>query len=112
MNEAQEYITLKEASAIAPGHRSANCIWRWCRQGVRSRSGERVFLRHVRVGRQVFTTARWLVEFGENLAEADSAYFRLSRKARRKIPTSHGRTDRQRQAAIEKAERELAEMGV
>jgi flagellar basal body P-ring protein FlgI len=112
MNEAEEYITLEEAAAIAPGHRSTNCIWRWCRKGIRSRSGTLVCLRHVRVGRTVFTTARWLVEFGENLAEADSAYFQLSRQARQESKTVRRRSDKQRQAAIEKAQRELAEMGV
>lgn len=112
MNETQGYITLEEAAAIAPGHRSSNCIWRWCRRGVQSRSGERIALRHVRIGRQVFTTARWLVEFGEKMAEADSAYFRLSRDARLEIPAIPRRGEQERQAAIEKAQRELKEMGV
>ena len=56
---------------------SANCIWRWCRRGVLSRGGERVRLQHVRIGGRVYTTARWLEEFGRRLAEADAKYFDL-----------------------------------
>jgi hypothetical protein len=52
---ANDYITLGEAAKIAPGRPSANCVWRWCRKGVLSRAGQRVRLRHVRIGGKIIT---------------------------------------------------------
>jgi hypothetical protein len=69
------YITLTKAAQLAPGRPSTNCLWRWCRRGVLARTGERIRLRHVRVGGKIFTTELWLAEFGRQLAEADRAYF-------------------------------------
>jgi hypothetical protein len=42
---------------------------------VLARSGERVHLRHERVGGKLFTTRAWIEEFGRRLAEADAAHF-------------------------------------
>jgi len=70
-------LTLSQAARIAPGGPSPNCIWRWCRRGVIARSGDRVRLQHVRIGGKLFTTARWLDEFGQRLADADATYFEL-----------------------------------
>jgi len=116
---ATDYITLGEAAKLAPGRPSANCIWRWCRKGVLSRAGQRVRLRHVRIGGKIFTKAEWLNEFGQSLAAADAEHFDLpGRQAgldnAPSLPTPgrRPRTDGQRQAAIERAERELREAGV
>lgn len=76
-----DYITLTEAAKIAPGRPSTNCIWRWCRRGVKARGGERVRLQHVRIGGMIYTTARWLKAFGRALAEADAKYFDLCEAA-------------------------------
>ncbi|OQZ07105.1 MAG: hypothetical protein B6D36_01595 [Planctomycetes bacterium UTPLA1] len=76
-----EHLTLTEAANVAPGRPSANCIWRWCRRGVKSRTGERIRLQHVRMGGMIYTTARWLEEFGRTLAEADAKYFDLYQAA-------------------------------
>ena len=113
MHETQEYITLTQAAQMAPSRPSINCIWRWSRKGVLARSGERVRLQHVRIGGKLYTTAAWLSQFGQTLAEADANYFRLDSKPVVSLPAApRTRTDKQRQAAIEKADRELAEMGV
>lgn len=72
------YITLTEATKIAPGRPSVNCVWRWCRKGVLSRGGDRVRLTHSRMGGTLFTTARWIEEFGRTLAEADTRHFDLA----------------------------------
>ena len=69
------WLTLSQAARLAPGSPSPNCIWRWCRRGVVARSGERVRLQHARLGGRLFTTLRWVREFGEKLAQADEAYF-------------------------------------
>ena len=70
-----ERVTLSQAARIAPGKVSPNCVWRWCRRGVLARTGERVRLEHVRVGGKLYTSPRWIEEFGKRLAEADAAYF-------------------------------------
>jgi len=77
MHETAEHdhISLNEAVRIAPGDVSPNCLRRWCRRGVLSRSGGRIKLQHVRVVGKLFTTAKWIDEFGKRLAEADAGYF-------------------------------------
>ena len=112
MHETQEYITLTQAAKLAPGRPSVNCIWRWCRKGVLARSGQRVNLQHVRIGGKLFTTAAWLSQFGQALADADANYFRLDGKPVIPVSAPRGRSEKERQSAIGKAERELAEMGV
>ncbi len=116
-----EHISLSEAAKIAPGRPTTNCIWRWCRRGVLSRNGERVRLQHVRVGGKIFTTPRWLEEFGRRLAEADVKYFDLSEAAaaaavsptpRRRRFRSQSQYEQQRRREIEEAERELEEAGI
>lgn len=69
------HLTLAQASRIAPGRPSTNCLWRWCRRGVLARNGERVRLEHIRAGGKIFTTVAWVTEFGRRLAEADAQYF-------------------------------------
>jgi len=116
-----EHISLTEAAKIAPGRPSTNCIWRWCRRGVLSRGGERVRLQHLRIGGKIFTTARWLEEFGRQLAEADARYFDLCQAAAEAAAASVPRQRRQRRPSqfeeqrrreIAEAERELEEAGL
>lgn len=118
---SNEYLTLMEATRITPGRPSPNCIWRWCRRGVVSRSGERVRLQHVRIGGKIFTSTTWLEEFGRKLAEADSKYFELAEKAaavaaaqtpprRRRVGSAAVHERRRRE--IEEANRELEEAGL
>ena len=70
-----EHLTLAQAAKIAPGRPSANCVWRWCREGVKSASGDRIRLKHTRFGSRIFTTRQWLNDFGQAMAEADAAHF-------------------------------------
>ena len=69
------YVTLAEAAKLAPGRPSANAVWRWARKGVKSRAGGRVYLRHIRAGGRVLTTAAWIEQFAHALAEADAEHF-------------------------------------
>lgn len=48
---AEEHITLSQAAKLAPGRPSLNCVWRWCREGVKAAYGTRVRLKHVRIVR-------------------------------------------------------------
>ena len=117
--ELDEHLTLSQAAKLAPGQPSSNCVWRWCRRGVLSRTGERVYLQHVRVGGKMYTRAEWLEDFGRTLAEADAEYFRLTeddavppparpshRKARRE------RFEHHRRQSIEDANRDLENAGL
>lgn len=70
-----DYLDLTQAAQITPGRPSSNCLWRWARRGVLARNGERVHLRHVRLGGRILTTRRWLDEFGHALATADARFF-------------------------------------
>lgn len=116
---AEKHISLAEVARIAPGRPSTNCVWRWCRRGVKSRTGERIRLQHVRMGGMIYTTARWLEEFGQELADADAKYFDLNQafrdaaaSPRRRQRVSEAQHEIQRKQAIEDAERELDAAGI
>ncbi len=104
----QEYLTLGEAAKLCPGRPSTNAIWRWCRRGVKARSGERVHLEHVRLGGRIFTSADAVHRFGVALADSDRAHFGTS--GAHAIDTT--RTDTQRQRAVDRAEADLAAAGI
>jgi len=69
----EEHITLAQAAKLAPGRPSSNCVWRWRREGVKASSGQRVRLKHVRFGSRIYTTRRWMNDFGLALGRADAA---------------------------------------
>lgn len=73
--EAHSYLTLSQAARLAPGRPSSSATWRWCRKGLKARDGSSVYLKHVRVGRTVYTTASWLHAFFEAVATADQKHF-------------------------------------
>lgn len=119
-----ERLTLSQAARIAPGSPTPNCIWRWCRRGVLARSGDRVRLQHVRIGGKLFTTARWLDEFGQRLADADAEYFEIMeeeptapsaevtpRRRARRLPPSR-RSDQADEARRERIRAELEAEGL
>lgn len=70
-----QHMTLTQAVKFAPGRPSVNAMWRWCRRGVKSRTGERIRLEHIRAGGKLLTTAAWVEAFCRRLAQADSVYF-------------------------------------
>lgn len=112
-------ISITELAKLVPGRPSTNCVWRWCRKGVRSRNGERVRLQHVRIGGKIFSKTDWLNEFGAKLAESDTRYFELSRELEVAEAAMHVHRARspsqaklQRCKAIEDAEGELKRAGI
>lgn len=118
---AEEHITLSQAAKLAPGRPSPNCVWRWCREGVKAASGQRVRLKHMRFGSRIYTTRQWLSAFGLALAEADAAHFERGEQATEVSapPTSPRRSGRSRGTARDEArrrhdqaERELEEAGL
>ncbi len=116
MHGKDDLLTLGEACKITPGRPSTNCVWRWCRQGVLSRNGQRTHLQHVRLGGRIYTTARWLDEFGERLAAADGEHFNvddaLPPPPRKRRATRRRRYEAHRRAAIEHAVNELEGAGL
>jgi hypothetical protein len=119
---AEEHITLTQAAKLAPGRPSPNCVWRWCREGVKAASGQRVRLKHVRFGSRIYTTRKWLNAFGLALAEADAAHFERGDQVHAEVPvpsTPRRRSRRSRGSArdearrrLDQAERELEEAGL
>ncbi|MDP6635659.1 MAG: hypothetical protein QGG42_12215 [Phycisphaerae bacterium] len=113
LSNKKKYIRLGQAARIAPGRPSANCIWRWCRKGILSRTGQRIRLQHIRIGGKIFTTGGWLDEFGKSLAAADAEYFdQAEQEGFTPSPRPRTRGEKERQASIERAERDLEEAGV
>jgi len=122
---AENLITLTNAAKIAPGRPSTNCLWRWCRRGVRARDGQRVRLQHLRIGGKIFTTLGWLEEFGRHLAEADTKYFDLCEAAAHAAAAVEPPLQRRRRRSkqddcaghrdgreLDDAQRELEEAGI
>jgi hypothetical protein len=86
-------------------------VWRWCRKGVVTRNGVRIHLRHGRAGRRTFTTAAWLREFAEAVADCEAF------DARQPAPPARhyfgrGRTPAQRDRDIRRAKEELGKRGL
>ncbi len=78
---AQEYLSLGQAARKCPGtggrqHPHPSALFRWCRFGLLSRSGRHIRLRHVRIGRSLFTSAKWLDVFFCERAASDLGYFK------------------------------------
>ena len=114
-----EYISLTQVAKLAPGRLSTNCVWRWCRRGVKSRTGDRVHLQHVRLGGMIYSTREWLNDFGRQLAEADARYFERCDAAesgassgRRRRERSPSKEEEARRKEIEDVDRELARAGI
>ena len=89
---AIQYLTLSDAAKLAPGRPSTSCLWRWCRKGVKAKSGVTVRLQHARFGGRVFTTSLWLDDFGKAVAEADRAYFEVPDQPVPPVATTRSRT--------------------
>jgi hypothetical protein len=109
--EDEKWITPAQAVKLLPKRLDENTIRRWMRYGVRSRSGRQVYLRHVRMGRSLFTTATDLREFAERLARSDSVKFRKRQQAVDAAQRSKSDQDRQVAAARERLRKEGFRVG-
>ena len=114
----ENILSLSEAAKALPAfngkrHHTAS-VWRWCRKGI-VRNAKRVTLRYVRVGRRIGIPREALDEFFVALVEADTVEDSspLERRAAKCQPSgTKGRTPAQRQKAIARARKELAEAGI
>jgi hypothetical protein len=109
-HENADLLTLSDAANSLPHRPHTSCLWRWCRKGVIARNGERVRLRHLRIGGKIFTSRDWLADFGSRLASADAAHFErvaADEPQRPVVPSQQQRLEQ-----IEAARRSLAEAGI
>jgi len=106
MMNSEQKLTCNEAARLAPGKPHPSAVWRWCRKGVRTRSGGRIRLEHIRVGGRLFTSREALDRFFVAVAAADVGYFDTPKHAAR--PPRKG----DRTAEIEAAERKLSADGI
>ena len=111
MQTNANYLTCAQVAQTAPGRPSANCVWRWARRGVRARTGQRVFLDHVRAGKRVFIPAGALEKFMAALAEADRGYF-ASREMACTGSSHPTASEQERRREIENAEADLDRSGL
>ena len=118
MHEFEDLLPLTQAAKLVPGRPSSNCLWRWARRGVLSRAGNRVFLKHVRVGGKMYTRKEWVDAFGEALAQADAAYFQQAGDGAGPPPVPSGpkrrrqRFEQHRRESIREASSELEDAGL
>lgn len=115
---SEKVLSLSQAARLVPeidGKRlHASSLWRYCRKGLH-RGGRRIFLDYVRIGGRVVTTRESLAAFFNALAEADREYDKADtreREAAQQIVAVEPRRPKQREAAIQRAKRELAAAGL
>jgi len=102
-----DYIGLTAAAKRSPGRPNTATVWRWARKGVRSRTGERTTLEHIRAGGKLFTRPEWLDQFFKAVADADAKHFNGE-----SIAVVKPATTRQREKQIEHAEKTLERAGI
>ena len=110
MSEHQsDWLTLSQAARSTPGRPSASTLWRWIRDGVRTGTGERLHLRHRRVGRRIFVLVQDLDLFFKTVAERDWAPARSERPSR---TTKDSRATFPREKKIEDSDRYCDNVGL
>jgi hypothetical protein len=62
-------IPLSQVSKVLKRKFQPSTIWRWCRDGIMTSTGQRVRLEHVRLGRGFFTSIARVQAFAEVLAQ-------------------------------------------
>lgn len=72
---SRDYLKLSEVAKLLPGRPSTICLWRWCRNGLTTRTGVKVRLAHIRVGRNLMTTREDCNAFFEAVAAEDVQHF-------------------------------------
>jgi len=109
--KTEKLLTLAEASRRLPavdGRRvSLTTLWRWCTKGV---GPVKVKLDHVRIGRRMCTTEEAVHRFMHECASAAVEFHRPEPPI--KVVFPRGRTEKQRDAAIARAEADLEAMGM
>ena len=106
--ENLNYLTLSQVARQCPSQPSPNTVWRWARRGVSGRNGQKIRLRHVRIGGKLYIPFDAVEEFFKAVAEADADYFADSPKA---VLPSLTRSAAARERAVDAAEKALQQSG-
>ena len=99
-------LSFSEVTKIVPNRPSTSAIWRWCRKGQKSRSGEIIRLEHVRIGKKIYTSAESLHDYFKEMAQSDAKYFDGQKTFNHK-KTNKTRTSDQKNKPITEAEERL-----
>ena len=105
-------LTLTEAARVVPGRPHASTLWRWARRGIRARNGQRIRLRHQRLGARVYVTRDWLDQFATEVAAADCEAIDAEEDDLDVPPQAKHSKPRNRDAAIDRAEQRLIAEGI
>jgi len=65
------YLSMREAADLCPAPSSRWTCNRWARKGLLARNGRGFYMRHVRVGKRIYTRPEWVCSFLEAVAVAD-----------------------------------------
>ena len=103
------YLNLTEAAKLCPGRPHTASVWRWCRKGIKARSGEQVRLNHVRAGSRIFIKPDALDDFFRRVAEADAQHFDETANP---VPVTKPRSNKRRNKSISDAKKVLAVAGI
>lgn len=91
----ENLLTMAQAAASLPNRPHLSTLWRWRKRGIGA-----VRLEVITIGGRVFTSAEALARFAEKTTAAAEG------------EPAPSRTGKQRQRAIEQAEKTLAEAGI
>lgn len=118
-SNTDEVLSLTEAAAAVPALKGRkklhpSTLWRWCRRGIKTRSGGRVRLRHARYGGVLGVTRADLNAFFSEVAAADLEHFddALPPAPPRWPATTVKTSAKAREKAIAKANAILDEAGI
>lgn len=100
--QAARWLSERRPHAVSP-----LSVWRACRIGRRSRSGEVVRLQHWRVGRRLTTSIAAILRFEQELAESDLRHFSRGEVG----PPPKSRTRHQGAQAMSRANADLRRQG-
>src|SRR4051812_46805516 len=98
----EEPISLSVAARQLPGNPAPVSLWRWCRKGVNG-----VRLGYIRIGRKILTSKPALSRFTAALAAADNVLAGEPESPLKEISRMTSRSNKDRQKAIEAAEKRL-----
>ena len=104
----EQTIDAKQAANAMRPRVKVSQIWRWMREGVLGRDGERIFLEHRRFGRKLLTSREALDRFGAQVADHDLKRWWREPTVARQQPKKEGK----REERVETALGELSAAGV
>ncbi|MCE5230488.1 hypothetical protein LLG95_12965 [bacterium] len=72
-SQSIEYLTMRKTLPLLPMKVTPAAPLRWARDGVLCRNGERVYLKHIRMGGRILTREAWIQEFFDAQVAANIA---------------------------------------